>query len=69
MSLKPGTDFETPAGKSIRNIEVSWLGPVAKAVWDACQSFKPSFEYWSHQESDGRGDSWTVEGINIIIHW
>lgn len=70
MSLKAGADFECPSGKIIRQIQPEWLGPVAKAVWDACADFKPSFEYWSRQESDYRDEgSWTVEGVNIIIHW
>ena len=46
----------------------AWLGPVAKAVWDACANFNPTFDYWSRQEGDQR-DSYSVEGINIVVHW
>jgi hypothetical protein len=68
MSLKAGTDFQCPGGSRITQIQPQWLGPVAKAVWEACSSFAPTFEYWSREEGDQR-DSYTVEGINIIVHW
>lgn len=68
MSLKSGVDFTCPNGSRLTQIEPQWLGPVAKAVWDACQSFSPTFEYWSREEGHQR-DSYTVEGINIIVHW
>jgi outer membrane murein-binding lipoprotein Lpp len=68
MSVKSGTDFDCPAGARITQIQPEWLGPVARAVWDACASFAPTFEYWSREEGDQR-DSYTVEGINIIVHW
>ena len=68
MSIKPGVDFHIPQGHRINQIEADWLGPVARAVWDACLSFKPSFEYWSRTEGDQR-DSYVVEGINILVHW
>jgi len=68
MSLKSGTDFTCPSGSRITQIQPEWLGPVAKAVWDACASFAPTFEYWSREEGDQR-DSYTVEGINVIVHW
>lgn len=68
MSLKAGADFEIPSGKQMTAIQPDWLGPVARAVFDACQSFTPTFEYWSHVEGCQR-DEYTVEGINIIVHW
>ena len=68
MSLKAGTDFQCPTGARVTQIQVEWLGPVAKAVWDACASFAPTFEYWSRVEGSQR-DEYTVEGINIIVHW
>ncbi|MBS1990068.1 MAG: hypothetical protein JSS86_25520 [Cyanobacteria bacterium SZAS LIN-2] len=68
MSLKSGVDFTCPSGSRVTQIQPQWLGPVAKAVWDACQAFAPTFEYWSREEGDQR-DSYTVEGINIVVHW
>jgi|GEM_PF-1283319 len=68
MSLKSGVDFTCPPASRITQIQPEWLGPVAKAVWDACASFAPTFEYWSREEGDQR-DSYTVEGINVIVHW
>lgn len=68
MSLKAGTDFEAPSRAPITQITPEWLGPVAKAVWDACCDYKPTFEYWSRQEGDQR-EPYTVEGINIVVHW
>jgi hypothetical protein len=68
MSLKAGVDFERPSSVPLSQITPAWLGPVAKAVWEACANFKPTFEYWSRQEGDQR-DSYTVEGINIVVHW
>lgn len=44
------------------------LGPVDRAVWDACEDFSPTLEYWSREEGDQR-DSYTVSGFNIVIHW
>ena len=68
MSLKAGVDFERPSHAPLAQITAAWLGPVAKAVWEACAKFNPTFEYWSRQEGDQR-DSYTVEGINIVVHW
>ncbi|MBL0185502.1 MAG: hypothetical protein IPP97_07225 [Candidatus Obscuribacter sp.] len=68
MSLKAGTDFEAPSRAPITQITPDWLGPVAKAVWDACCDYHPTFEYWSRQEGDQR-EPYTVEGINIVVHW
>lgn len=68
MSLKAGVDFEGPSRVPVTQITPTWLGPVAKAVWDACADFNPTFDYWSRQEGDQR-DSYTVEGINIVVHW
>ncbi|MBA4073852.1 MAG: hypothetical protein C0508_02355 [Cyanobacteria bacterium PR.023] len=68
MSLKAGVDFEKPSHVPLPQITAAWLGPVAKVVWEACAKFNPTFEYWSRQEGDQR-DSYTVEGINIVVHW
>jgi len=68
MSLKAGVDFERPSHAPLAQITATWLGPVAKAVWEACAQFNPTFEYWSRQEGDQR-DSYTVEGVNIVVHW
>lgn len=68
MSLEAGVDFERPSHVPMSQIAPTWLGPVAKAVWEACANFNPTFEYWSRQEGVQR-DSWTVEGINIVVHW
>ena len=68
MSLKAGVDFESPSHTPVSQITEAWLGPVAKAIWQACAKFNPTFEYWSRQEGDQR-DSYTVEGINIVVHW
>jgi hypothetical protein len=68
MSLKAGVDFERPSRAPLAQITPAWLGPVAKAVWEACSNFNPTFEYWSRQEGDQR-DSYTAEGINIVVHW
>jgi hypothetical protein len=42
MSLKAGVDFEGPSRVPISQITPAWLGPVAKAVWDACADFNPT---------------------------
>jgi hypothetical protein len=69
MSLREGADFTRPQGaSSTAECKAEWLGPVAKAVWDACGDFKPELQFWSREEGDQR-DSWTVEGYNIVIHW
>ncbi|MDX1986474.1 MAG: hypothetical protein SFV17_07290 [Candidatus Obscuribacter sp.] len=67
MSLSPGKDFQVPTGKKVSQATASDLGPVATAVWEACSDFTPSLEYWSREE--GQFDSYTVEGLNIVIHW
>jgi len=68
MALKNGVDFVRPAGASSKSCKPEWLGPVAKAVWDACADLAPTLEYWSHDAGDWR-DRWTEEGFNIVIHW
>jgi hypothetical protein len=72
MSVRAGTDFTRPEGSSERKDVCSpeWLGAVARAVWDACEKFKPTLEYWSTTKSDWRGeDTWEESGFNIVVHW
>jgi hypothetical protein len=69
MSIKEGVDYHHPTGiAKSRTCKPEWLGPVAKAVWDACQNYKPELQYWSKTEGDQR-DSYEVYGFNIVIHW
>jgi hypothetical protein len=69
MSIRNGTDFTRPDGVHRADVcKPEWLGPIAKAVWDACADFAPALEYWSREEGDQR-DSYTVDGFNIVIHW
>lgn len=67
MALKEGADFTRPAG-SRSDCKPEWLGPVAKAVWEACADYNPELQYWSRVEGSQR-DEYTVEGYNIVIHW
>ncbi len=68
MSIRNGIDFTAPGNSRSGACKPEWLGPIARAVWDACRNFSPSLEYWSREEGHQR-DSYTVEGFNIVIHW
>lgn len=65
MSLKAGVDYEGRINNLLRPAQ---LTGVAALVYAKCLVFKPTLEHWSRQEGVQR-DSWTVEGINIVVHW
>jgi hypothetical protein len=72
MSIKENVDFTSPSPCAERKdvCKPEWLGAVARAVWDACETYKPTLEYWAKTQSDWRGeDTWEESGFNIVVHW
>jgi hypothetical protein len=73
MVLKRDQDFHPPAAAplDLKHCEVSWLGPVASAVWEACADLNPTLECWSMDGGvDRTGERNCPErGVNIVIHW
>lgn len=68
MSLRAGTDYEIPKGHKGNVLEPDWLHAVPRAVWEACQDYAPTLEYWSRMVGSQR-DEYEESGFNLIIHW
>ncbi|MBK9202902.1 MAG: hypothetical protein IPL73_10790 [Candidatus Obscuribacter sp.] len=62
MSLRPEFDYEAGRGKCLHPDK---LTGVAALVYQDCQVFSPTLEYWSKVVGDQR-EPWTEEGFNIV---
>lgn len=65
MGLKLDTDYRKGYGSAV---DASSLMGLAASVFQRCAPLKPTVDYWTRREGDGR-ESWTVEGCNIVLHW